>query len=158
MRRIILLITVLLAWSGFVTGAELKVMVPIDDFKQMKSRLDSLESENVQLKQEVRTLNRQGDGTQVESMKGRLESLEQENNQLRQQASAVESKAVAPVTDSEMGVKISSLEQENYNLRRRVLVLKDEGLAASYSEDRRSAKHVYSSSRGHDYTKNVFKF
>ncbi len=165
MRTILVTITILLAWTVSLSAAELKVKVPVEEFEQMKSRLNSLENENSRLRQEIgsmegssipsqpseeiksRLSDLERENSQLESEKNQLES---ENNQLKQQVDTLESSkqasqpAPAPAPDNtEMQSQITTLENKNRRLRNQVKKLKEGGVAATLSEDRRPARQVY---------------
>jgi tetrahydromethanopterin S-methyltransferase subunit G len=89
-KRILILMALLLVWTGSANGGVLKVMVPIDEFEQMSERLDVLEKENNVLKADMNAL---GDAEvlnrQNKEMGARLNALEGENNKLQREVSAL---------------------------------------------------------------------
>jgi len=178
-KTILVTITILLAWTVSLSAAELKVKVPVEEFEQMKSRIDALENENSRLKQEVGSMGGSISSSQPsEELKSRLSDLEREksqlerdknqleseNSQLKQQVSTIESSkqasqpAPAPAPDSAgMQSEITALENKNRRLRNQVKKLKEGGVAASLSEDRRPARHVYAVETKRNFS-HPFKF
>jgi chromosome segregation ATPase len=154
MKQIFWIMAMLLIWAGPVNAGVLKVMVPIDEFEQMDSRiealerenrqlqkevessggskmspqLDALEQENSQLRQQVRSLAGKSSDIEIESQ---LDTLEQENNRLRQQVESLAGNS----SEKEMGYQLDALEQENNRLKQQI-----ESLAGKSSEESASAK------------------
>ena len=182
MKTILVTITILLAWTVSLNAAELKVKVPVEEFEQMKSRIDALENENNRLKQEVGSMEGGSSspslGQPSEELKSRLSDLESENSQLEREKSQLESEnsqlkkqvttfesskqasqaspAPAP-DDAEMQSQITALENKNRRLRNQVKKLKEGGVAASLSEDRRPARQVYAVETKRNF-RHPFKF
>lgn len=114
MKRIFLLTASMLVWGGPVVAAELKVMVPVNEFKQLQSRLEALEKENAQLKQV--------EGAAVASpvsgeLQSRLQSVENENNRLRQELNAVKGQERPAQVSPEVQARLEAVESENRQLR-----------------------------------------
>jgi cell division protein FtsB len=141
-KRILILMALLLVWTGSANGGVLKVMVPIDEFEQMSERLDVLEKENNVLKADMNAL---GDAEvlnrQNKELGARLNALEGENNKLQREVSALKGTDAASEQEK-MESHISSLEKKNARLKRNINKLKDEGVL--YASDRRAARAVYS--------------
>ena len=117
MKRIIMVMAVLLIGAATSRAGELKVMVPVNDYKQMQSRLQTLEQENNQLRQSVSSGGMRGGSSQeTAALQSRLTGLERENNSLRQQLSAQQ----AQVGGDELAGRIAGLERENDSLRQQL--------------------------------------
>ncbi len=117
MKKIFLLTTMMLVWSGSVVAGELKVAVPVDEFKQIKSRLEALEKENSQLKKGSGP-----DGSIMGSpgspeMEGRLQATENENSRLRQELNALKSQERSTSSNMEIQAKLDTVEKENRQLK-----------------------------------------
>jgi len=112
-KRILLIVAALLICSVTARAGELKVMVPVDDFKQMQAKLKGLEEENSQLKQAVNSSAAVGvNGQETAALQSRLTSMEQENTSLRQQLQSQQGQA-----SDDLASRISALEQENSQLQ-----------------------------------------
>lgn len=146
MKRILGIMAILLIWAGSVNAGVLKVMIPVDDFEQMESRLKTLEKENRQLKSgaEISPIRppKEDRARYAKEMQARIEALERENNQLRQEVlkplpsvSLEAEKALSAA--KEMEVKLNTLEQENTQLKQQV-----ESLAVISSEDVEASKEM----------------
>ena len=154
MKRILILMALLLVWTGSANGGVLKVMVPIDEFEQMSKRLDVLEKENTELKDEMKTFgDAEAMSRQNKELSERLNALENEKNKLQNEV-AVMKGTDAATEQQKMESQISSLERQNARLKRDVNKLKDEGVL--YSSDRRTAREVYFIARKSS-TSHVFK-
>lgn len=116
MKRIFLLTAAMLVCGGSVVAAELKVMVPVDDFKQMKSRLEALEIENSQLKQRAAAepVAATPDTSELHS---RLQFVESENSRLRQELNIAKSQERPAVADAEIQARLETVERENRQLK-----------------------------------------
>lgn len=118
MKRIFLLTAVLLLSGGPVVAGELKVMVPIDEFKEMKSRLEALENENSQLKQGGgRAAAAPSPGGEIQS---RLQAVESENSRLRQELEAMKRSAGPAPSSADLQARLEAVEKENRQLRESV--------------------------------------
>ncbi len=145
MKRILILMALLLVWTGSANGGPLKVLVPIDEFERMDERLEVLENENIALKADMNAL---GDAEalnrQNKEMSARLNDLESENNKLQSDLAAIQGTDSA-TAQQKMESQISSLEKKNARLKRNIKKLKDEGVI--YASDRRVARTVYFNAR-----------
>ena len=165
MKKTLLVAAMVLIGFGTAGAGELKVQVPVNEYDQMRSRLETLENENTQLKQEISSV---GSSSPVqpapqpvlsagpsEEMISKLSGLESENESLKREIESLqsslrqaeaESSAAAPppsLTDAELEERISSLERENLKLERKIQSYKDRGLRV-IDHDRRTARQVYS--------------
>jgi chromosome segregation ATPase len=168
--------TALFFCTGAATAADLKVMVPVDDFKKLNARVETLEQENRQLQRAVEagtaggatreslalqsqlaTLEEENNQLkrQIQTMQGqpvgadlsaRISALEQENSQLRMQVTELQEQDQSG-TDSDMESRLAAAENENSRLRQQVRILKEGGVTASLSGDKTTARHLYASSR-----------
>ena len=146
MKRIFWIMAILLIWAGSTNAGVLKVKVPVDEFEQMKSRLETLEKENNQLQQEVKSLADKtseaetvSDKKEVES---RLKALAQENNQLKQKVEELAETSSEEAGSSEkLASSLDALGRENRQLKRSVASLKEAGTVLR--SDRRTARHMY---------------
>lgn len=117
MKRIFLLTAVMVVWSGSVVAGELKIAVPVNDYKQLKSRLEALEKENSQLKRGIGS-----EGAVVASpvggeMQSRLQETENENTRLRQELNAIKSQERPVTADVEIQSRLEAVEKENRQLK-----------------------------------------
>jgi len=139
MKKAIGLGIILLIWIGSVSAGELKVKVPVEEFEQMKTRLETLENEKVQLQEELKTLS---DKTTDEEMKEQVESLSQENKQLQQKVESMAEKTSKEASYAkEKDNRLDTMGRENRQLKRAVASLKESG--ALLRSDRRTARQVY---------------
>jgi|GEM_PF-6485603 len=139
MKKVIGLGVILLIWVGSVSAGELKVKIPVDEFEQMKTRLEKLENENIQLQEELNTLSNK---TTDEEMMEQVESLSQENEQLQQQIESMAGKTSKEASYAEeKDSRIDILGRENRRLKRSIASLKESG--ALLRSDRRTARQVY---------------
>ena len=145
MRRILILMAMLLVWTGSANGGVLKVMVPIDEFEAMSGRLERLEKENSALQKDVESF---GDakalGDKNKDLEGRLNALESEKSKLQSEIETLKGTDQATAQEK-MESQISSLEKKNARLKRNVRKLKDEGVL--YASDRKTAREVFSNAR-----------
>ncbi|NTV15244.1 MAG: hypothetical protein HGA96_15135 [Desulfobulbaceae bacterium] len=84
-KRIFLLMVAMQVFNGAAFAGDLKVAVPLADYKEMEARIEALEKENSQLKQG--TVIREvtlAPPVSVE-MQNRLQAMESENGRLRQE-------------------------------------------------------------------------
>jgi predicted nuclease with TOPRIM domain len=123
-KRIIIIVAAFLICVGTARAGELKIMVPVDDYKQMKTKLEMLEKENSQLKQEVTSKNASGGAGQedAEALQSRLKGLEKENSSLKQQLQAQQGQA-----GNELKDRVSALEQENSQLQKQLAEKQQQG-------------------------------
>jgi chromosome segregation ATPase len=172
---------------GTARAGELKVMVPVDDYKKMQSKLESLEQENSQLKRAVGSSGMVGgsgqDSTvqqsrlsnleeenarlrqQLQSQPGqtsddlasRISALEQENSQLQQQLAEKQGQDEMAGTDSAVAARLAELENENMQLKQQVRAVKEGAVAAFITGDQTTARHLYATAR-HARTFHNFKF
>jgi uncharacterized protein (UPF0335 family) len=153
-RRILILMAMLLVWTGSANGGVLKVMVPIDEFEAMSGRLERLEKENITLKEDVKSF---GDakalGDRNKELEGRLNALESENSKLQNEVGSLRGTDQATAQDK-MESRVSSLERKNARLKKDIRKLKDEGVL--YASDRKTAREVFSHARKAS-TSHVFK-
>jgi hypothetical protein len=139
----------MLVWSGSVVAGELKVMVPVDELKQMKSRLEALERENSQIRQGGAAAGIQQTNTPGSSeLQGRLQAMESENSRLRQELNAAKGQPrqgdkSSDSVDGSLVAKLNAAENENIKLQQEVKTLKEGGLAAVFSENKISARELY---------------
>ncbi len=117
MKKIFLLTAAMLVCSGPVFAGDLKVMVPVDEFKQLKSRLDALEKENSRLKQS-------GGAEEVKSvspangeLQSRLQAVETENNRLVQEINTLKSQERPVQVNAEVQARLDAVEKENRQLK-----------------------------------------
>jgi chromosome segregation ATPase len=186
-KRILLIMVALLICSVTARAGELKVMVPVDDYKQMQAKLKGLEEENSQLKQAVNSSAAvAGNGQETAALQSQLSSLEQENTSLRQQLQSQQGQA-----SEDLAARISALEQENsqlqtqlaekqspeqmaggdnagesrlaemegenIQLRQEVRILKEGGVTATIVGDKSTARQFYAKAR-HVNSFHNFKF
>lgn len=133
MKRIFLLTAAMLVWGGPVGAADLKVMVPVNEFKQLQSRLDALEKENAQLKQGAAS-----EGAGVASpvggeLQSRLRDVENENSRLRQELNAAKGQERPAQVSPEVQARLEAVENENRRLRESLQA--SEGEKSSGGED-----------------------
>jgi len=181
-KPIFLLMTAMLMCSSTALAGELKVAVPVDEFKKMQSRLESLEQENNQLKQGVKRSDAAASSAGVE-IQNRLQIVEKENNRLRQELSSLKasqasqgndalakesnngkdvanSEGAPAASNSEAGGvqnRLAKAEQDNSDLRQEVKLLQAGALAEVYGENKMSAREQYFLNR-RDNIKHVYKF
>ncbi|MCK4837557.1 MAG: hypothetical protein KAS94_02085 [Desulfobulbaceae bacterium] len=144
MKRIFGIMAILLIWTGSVNAGVLKVMIPVDEFEKLESRLETLEKENSQLKSgaEFQPIKppKADRASYAKEMQARIEALERENNQLRKEvlkplpAVSLEAEK-ASAAARELEVQLNNLEQENNLLKQQV-----ESLAGESSEEAAAAK------------------
>ncbi|MFN2366030.1 MAG: hypothetical protein ABR523_06145 [Desulfurivibrionaceae bacterium] len=169
MKKLIGIAAILLIWAGSATGGVLKVKVPVDELEQMKSRLETLEKKNQELKSEIRTLSqtttnaemnerlarmaRENEGLQRElnilaekttdaKMNEQLEKMARENEELQKQVAALtENPSQEASLTEKKDSRIDALGRENRQLKRTVTSLKESGTVQR--SDRRTARQVY---------------
>lgn len=117
MKKIFLLTAAMLVCSGPVFAGDLKVMVPVDEFKQLKSRLDALEKENSKLKQgggveEVKSVSPVSG-----ELQSRLQAVENENSRLLQELNAMKSQDRPVQVSAEVQARLDAVEKENRQLK-----------------------------------------
>ncbi|MBU0486039.1 MAG: hypothetical protein KKB30_16160 [Proteobacteria bacterium] len=145
MRLMFLVLASLLVWTGFVTAGELKIQIPVSAYEEIRSRLEILENENNQLKQEVETLNAAKEGgSQNKDMESSLTAMEAENSQLKAKVKSLENVKVSASQDSDLDSRLADMEKENNRLKLRVKALKEGRAANFYTSDTRSARQMYS--------------
>jgi predicted RNase H-like nuclease (RuvC/YqgF family) len=153
-KRILILMALLLVWTGSANGGTLKVMVPIDEFERMDERLEVLEKENSVLKADMNAF---GDAEalnqQNKEMGARLNALEGENSKLQNEVESLRGTDQG-TAQKKMESQISSLERKNARLKKDVRKLKDDGVL--YASDRKTAREIYSSAINASTT-HVFK-
>ncbi|MEN8134967.1 MAG: hypothetical protein ABFS18_05455 [Thermodesulfobacteriota bacterium] len=144
MKRIFGIMAILLIWAGAVDAGVLKVMVPVDEFEQMESRLEELKKENRQLKKGSNSL--PDKTTEVDrtaytnEMQSRIEALERENNQLKQEANqplpanSLEAERAANAAE-ELEAQLKELEQENKHLKQEVWSLAEKSSEETTSSE-----------------------
>lgn len=187
MKRISLIMVALLVCFGTARAGELKVMVPVNDYKQMQAKLAALEQENNQLKQEVNSSAVAGGSDQeTTALQSRLTSLEQENNSLRQQLQSQQGQSSDEMAsriatleqensqlqtqltekqgqeqmagaDSAVEARLAKVEDENSQLQQKVKILKEGGVTAAIVGDKSTARQYYATAR-HARTFHNFKF
>jgi len=121
-KKTILIMAVFMVLAGTANGEELKMKVPVDKWRKLRTRLYSLEKENNSLKQKVRALEaagKKGSGDRT----ARIDALEAENNRLRQEVRMMESAAGSRRVDDETKGRLADLEDENNRLRQEVKAL-----------------------------------
>lgn len=191
MKKILLLMAAMLVCKGSVWAGDLKVAVPLDDFKKMQSRLEALEKENNQLKEGAQKAETAPATASVE-LQSRLQYMENENNRLRQEVSALKGSqggqapvnadvqakldalskensqlreaaraggaAVASVPQGSDGqARLEAAETENNRLHQEIKLLQAGSLAATYGENKISAREQYFLVRRAN-TNHVFKY
>ena len=185
-KRILLVMAALLICSVTARAGELKVMVPVDDYKQMQAKLKALEQENSQLKQAVNSSAAVGTDQETMALQSQLTSLEQENSSLRQQLQSQEGQASDELasrisaleqensqlqtqlaekqnseqmagTDNTSDARLAAVENENSQLKQEVRVLKEGGATAMIVGDKSTARQFYAKAR-HVATYHNFKF
>lgn len=117
MKRIFLLAAAMLIGSGPVFAGDLKVMVPVDEFKQLKSRLDALEKENSRLKQGGAAEEVKAVSPVNGELQSRLQAVENENGRLLQELNAVKSQERTVPVDTGMQARLDAVEKENRQLK-----------------------------------------
>lgn len=121
MKRIFLLLSAMLLCSGQSFAGDLKVMVPVDELKQLKSRLEALERENGQLRQQSAVVQAAPVATPPAPVNGELQSrllaVESENNRLRQELAAARDRAPQAAGNGEMQARLDAVERENRQLK-----------------------------------------
>lgn len=117
MKRIFLLTAAMLVWGGSVVAGELKVAVPVDDYKQLKSRLEALEKENSQLKQGAGSKGSVVASPVGAEMQSRLQETENENSRLRQELNAMKSQERPAPANLEVQARLETVERENRQLK-----------------------------------------
>lgn len=117
MKRIFLLTAAMLVWSGSVVAGELKVAVPVNDFKQLKARLEALEKENSQLKNGGAAEEVVVASPVSSEMQSRLQATENENSRLRQELNAMKSQDRPESVNSEVQARLETVEKENRQLK-----------------------------------------
>ena len=144
MKQIFWIMAILLIGAGSANAGVLKVMIPVDEFAQMKSRIETLKEENSQLKRDARFL--AGASSDVDSasdskeMQSRIETLERENSRLREEvykplaAKSLEAEEASNAA-KELAAQLNALEQENNQLKQEVW-----SLAEKSSEEATSSK------------------
>lgn len=158
-KRIFLLTAAMLILCDSVVANELKIAVPIDEFKQLKSRLETLEKENSQLRQEVGPEKIVPPSTVNMEMQSRLQATENENNRLRQELNAMKSQEHPATTNAEvqasqgekssggedtvLAAKLNAAENENSKLQQEIKMMKEGGFAAVFAESKISARELY---------------
>lgn len=143
MKRIFLLAAVILVWSGSVVAGDLKVMVPVDEFKQLKARLETIETENSRLRQELNALKSQERQTPANmEIQTRLDTVEKENRQLKE-AQVRQGEKGLGVEDAGLVAKLNAAENEKSKLEQEVKLLKDSGFASVFAENKISARELY---------------
>lgn len=119
MKRIFLLMAAMLVWNGAVLAGELKVAVPVDEFKKMQARLQALEEENSHLKDGANrpTALAPPAPASVE-LQTRLQAMENENNRLRQEMGALKvNQGGQAASTTEIQAKLDALAKENNQLK-----------------------------------------
>ncbi len=119
MKRILLLMAAVLVWNGAALAGELKVAVPVDEFKKIQARLEALEQENAQLKQGSKRSDAAGYSASANTeMQNRLQSMESENNRLRKELSSLSGSPGGQVgSNAETQAKLDALVKENSQLK-----------------------------------------
>lgn len=117
MKRIFLLTAAMLIGSGPVFAGDLKVMVPVDEFKQLKSRLDALEKENSRLKQVGAADEVKAVSPVSGELQSRLQAVENENGRLLQELNAIKSQERPVQVDTGMQARLDAIEKENRQLK-----------------------------------------
>jgi len=103
-------------------GAEdLKLKVPVEKWRQLRTRLYSLEKENLVLKRKLRSVGGGEAAAAAEKEAARLDELAAENARLRKQLADMQTAAGA---GSELRARLDLLEEENRRLRSEVDGLK----------------------------------
>ncbi len=173
MKRIILITAVLSLLAVPAGAGEMKMKVPVDKWRQLRTRLYSLEKENTLLKKELRE--RSGNvesaaeiarskaiseenarmqkqlressrkGAALAEAQQRLSALEEENATLRKKA------AVATGGNKRM----AALKKRNLGLKKKIRAMKSGSVTISYTGENRSARHEFFRVR-HKVTDHVF--
>lgn len=147
MKQIFGIMAILLIWTGLAGAGVLKVKVPIDEFEQMKSRLETLENENSQLKKDVDSLAANPAETEkaanTKEIEARINALAQENDQLKEEIKSLADKPSESEAAhaKEFGSKLDSLGRENRQLKQSLASLQEAG--ALQRSDSRTARHLY---------------
>lgn len=116
MKRIFFLMAAMLAWNVASQAGDLKIAVPVDEFKKMQARLEALEQENNQLKQGDRHSAAAASATATDEMH-RLQVMESENARLRQEISGLKGSQSGSAVSAEIQAKLDSLAKENNQLK-----------------------------------------
>ena len=177
----------LLICSVTARAGELKVMVPVNDYKEMQAKLEALKQENSQLKQmvnsggeiagnaqetkvlqsQVTSLERENSSLkqQLQSQEGqagndlaaRIASLEKENSQLQNQLAEKQGQEQKAGADKGAEARLAEVENENSQLKQEVKILKESGITAAIVGDKSTARQLYAKAR-HVSTFHNFKF
>lgn len=158
-KRVFLLTSAMLIWCGSVVANELKIAVPIDEFKQLKSRLEALEKENNQLRQGVGPEGVVAPSTVNTEIQSRLQATENENSRLRQELNTIKNQEHPASTNTEMqarqsekssggedtllAARLNAAENENSKLQQEIKTMKEGGVAAVFAESKISARELY---------------
>ena len=107
------MMAVLLVWTGSVTAAELMVKVPAEEYRQTKSRLDALEEEISQLKQEMKTQPQQAD---TGGSSDRLRKLNRDISEIYDTLDDVETKSLLDRISlgAELRIRMDNYIVDNY--------------------------------------------
>lgn len=116
-KRIFLLTTAMLLLGGSALAGELKVAVPVVDYKELKSRLEALEKENSLLKQGVRSEAGVKGTSDDGEIQRRLQAEEMENSRLRQELNALKTQERSAAANTEVQSRLQAVEKENRQLR-----------------------------------------
>lgn len=146
MKNVFWITTILLLWLGAANAGVLKVKVPVDEFDQMKSRIEALKNENDKLKAEINSYAvpaEEVDSVKAKEMRDQIEALERENDQLKSEVKTLAEKpsGADPEIAKEMNSRIDSLGRENRKLKLSVASLKEKG--QELQSDKRTANHIY---------------
>lgn len=119
MKRIFLLTAATLLLGGPVVAGDLKIAVPVDDFKQLKSRLEALEKENSQLKEQAAVAKPAAVAVAPvdPELKGRLQAVESENSRLRQELNAAKVQERPAPVNTDAQARLEAVEKENRLLK-----------------------------------------
>jgi hypothetical protein len=143
-KRIFLLTAVMLVWSSSLVAGELKVMVPVDEFKQLKLRLEAIENENNRLRQELSAMKTQERPAPANvEIQTRLETVEKENRQLKEAQARQDEKKSSGGDDAGLTVKLNAAENENSKLQQEVKLLKEGGISQAYAANKIAAREQY---------------
>jgi len=153
-KRIFLLMAAMLVCNGAAQAGDLKVLVPVDEFRQMQGRLEALEKENNQLKQgPARQEVAVTPAPASAEMQNRLQAMESENARLRQEMNAAKvSQGNQAGSNPEIQAKLDALAKENSQLKAAARVggaattssapLEDKGLQASLEAAENENNHL----------------
>jgi len=163
MKKAILVIAALAIFAATANAEDMKMKVPVDTWRQLRSRLYDLEKENSHLRKSLK-----GQATSVTpaDMK-RVKALEEENGRLKSEVQAMageaerakdvdglkqrvselekENSRLAGESKSASGAdrRIASLKRANLRLKKKLRATKSGAVAISYTGEKHSARHEF---------------